>query len=138
MFNSWPLCVFLFALVWSLEASASHYDEDLSARLARMASSGYCSGAPDKLTSWSCPMCGDTGVHLENVHFFASAGVGGFGDMSRASFGYAGKVHDGDAFDVYVSFRGTFNVAGWITDFKTNLIDYPGAKDAHIHAGVLN
>jgi len=61
--------------------------------------------------------------------------VGNFGQSKGAGFGFIG--YDPNNKTLYVSFRGTDNLKGWISDFQFLKVNYPGVNGAQVHQGIF-
>jgi hypothetical protein len=62
--------------------------------------------------------------------------VGNFGDIKKSYFGFVG-YHESNR-TIYVVFRGTDNIKGWIDDLTFIKVPYPGIPGAQVHSGIYN
>jgi len=61
--------------------------------------------------------------------------VGNFGDVKSSHFGFVGYHARNKT--IFVVFRGTDNIRGWVDDFTFLKVNYPGVAGAEVHSGIF-
>ena len=111
----------LLLLLTLLVVSQANYEPKLAHELAYMSAIAYESIS--SINAWSCGYC--KSYPVQHVKAFNNAG----GDLQMFT-GYSTTLKG-----IILSFRGSSNIANWITNLSTNKVDYPKCSGCKVHNG---
>jgi len=98
------------------------YVQEKALRAVYLTYASYCGNLVD--SNWNCYWC-------KNAPGFKW--VGNFGDKKSPHFGFVGYHPQNRT--VWVIYRGTDNIAGWIADFNIVKVRYASVPHAQVHKG---
>ena len=112
-----------FLLLVLLALVNSKYETDIAHNLVYMSDIAY--EPIDSLNAWSCELCKTYPIF--NVNGFSNTG----GDLQGFT-GYSKQLKA-----IVLSFRGSSNIANWITNLSYKLVAYSKCTNCKVHSGFL-
>ena len=111
----------LIVLLTLLTISSASYDPIIAQELVYMSAIAYENVS--SINDWSCDYC--KYFKVDNVNAFSNIA----GDLQMFA------AYSVNLKGIVLAFRGSDNIANWITDLTANKVDYPKCTDCQVHNG---